>query len=155
LLAVVKSLAHRVTLHHRVDREVLADIAQRLDKRQLTEPVEVVVKQRRRRTRKVEQPLEDESLPLYVVLNGVAGQKLPLSRLARRIANEPGAAAHHHHRLMTGSLPVHQQLDRDEVANRQRVSGRVEADIGSADTAREVGAQGFLVAGLVQEAAAR
>ena len=53
---------------------------------------------------------------------------------------------------MARLLKVHQQLDRDEVADGQRVSRRVKADIRGANARGQVARQAGIIGGLVQQA---
>ena len=152
LVAVVESLAHRVALDHRIDREVLSDIAQHVDKAQLAQPRQVVLKLGPVAAREVKQALEDLALRGDVGLDELRRHQLSLCRLAGRVADKTGATAQQDHRLMTCALPVHQQLDRNKVANGQRVRRGVKARICPSRAACKMRAELRLVGHLMQQA---
>ena len=53
------------------------------------------------------------------------------------VAFKTGTAPKHYQRLSAGTLEMHQQHDRDEVAELQAARGRVEADIAGQGPLRE------------------
>ena len=59
----------------------------------------------------------------------VRGRQRPLAGPAARVADEPRAAAHQHHRPMSGALQVHESHHRHQVADVQARRRRVEPGV--------------------------
>ncbi len=64
-----------------------------------------------------------------VVVDLLEGQHRPLGPLAAGVADHAGAAAHQHDGRAAEPLQPGERHDRDEVADVERVGGRVEADV--------------------------
>jgi hypothetical protein len=131
LLAIVQTVAHRVSLDHRVDREVLPDVAQHVDEAEPVEPRGVVDDPRAVRALRIEidQLLHDLALTGDIGPDRFFIEERALDVLARRIADLARAAAHQDDRLVSGVLPVLEQHHRDDVADREAVLRGIEAAI--------------------------
>ena len=107
------------------------------------EPVEVVDQDRPVRAgREVEEPLELAADRRDVGLERLAIEQVPLGRAPRRVADHPGPAADQRDRPAPEPLQPEQPEDRDQVADVERVRGRVEADVaGDRPARREPGRQ--------------
>jgi hypothetical protein len=57
------------------------------------------------------------ALPLQVLTDLLGRQQRPLGTLTRRVADQPGAAAHQHDRLVPAALQVRQQHQRQGIAH--------------------------------------
>ena len=153
LLAALQALAHRVLLDHHVDREVLADVAQHLDERRAcraSRRCSTMLRGVRRRL-EVEQALEDPALAprrLRSTCSRVSSWRsasLPEDRRSarcRRPSSRPACARR---------AESAQQHDRHQVADGERVRGRVEAAVDHARASRDA-LSGLSVGLLVQKA---
>ena len=133
----------RLLLHHHVDGEVLADVAQEVDEGErhllVRQPVGVVAHQRPDFLGvEVQEALHLIALPLEVLPDLLAGEQRALAALAAGIPDEAGAATHQHDRLVAGELEVPQQHQRHQVAELQAGRGRVEAAVHGAPPFGEV-----------------
>ena len=96
---------HRLLLKHHVHREVLPDVAQEVDEPLGDEPFGVVEQQRGALAgAELEEPRHLIALALEILADLLLGEQRPLARLARRIADEAGAAAHQHDRPVAVAL---------------------------------------------------
>src|SRR5438445_683039 len=143
---------HRLLLQHDVHAEVLADVAQEVHQPLVDQPVGVVQHQGPRLFGvEVEEPLHLIALPLQVLADLLAREQRALARLAARVANQSGAAAHQHDGFVAVELEVAQQHQRHEIAELQAGRGRVEAAVHRAPSPGEVLRQ--LLRGVVHEPA--
>jgi hypothetical protein len=126
LLAPLQPLLHRVALHHRVDREVLAHVAEKLHEVERAEPLGVVDHERAVGRRvEVEVAPELRADAAEVAVEHLAREQLALLLLAARVADEPGAAAD------DGDGPVPRALEPHEVDDLQQAAGVEAAAVGS------------------------
>ena len=96
---------HRLLREHVVHGEVLPDVAQERHRAHRGEPVGVINQAGRiRRGAEVEEMLELRANPRDVRLDLLGRLERPLYRLAARVANEAGAAAHDSDGAVPGSL---------------------------------------------------
>ncbi len=127
---------HGIAVEHHVDREVLAHIAQELDRGQLTGPGQVVLHDRPcRRLVELDEPLQLSTDALGPVGDGVRGLHGALPAVAG-VPDHPGGPACQHDRTVSGLLESAQREQRNEVAGVQAGRGRVESRI---DRERPVG----------------
>ncbi len=127
---------HRVAVEHDVDREVLADVAQELDRRHLRGPGQVVLDDGAGgRLVELDEPLELAADPVGPLGDGVGGVERALAGLAR-IADHAGRAAGQHDRPMSGLLKPPQRQQRHQMAGVQARRGGVEARIDGDGSAR-------------------
>ena len=119
-----------VLREHVRDREVLPDVAQELQHRQLAQPVEVVDHDGGVRALEREEALQLRADSREVRLERRAIQQVPLGGGARRVADHAGAAADEHDRPAAALLEVDEGRDRHEVADVERRTGRVEPVVG-------------------------
>ena len=115
---------------HVRDREVLPDVPQELEHRDLAEPVEVVDHDRRRRAVEVEESLELRADPGEVRLERRPVEEVPLRRRAGRVADHPRSAAHEDDRAAAPPLEMDERRDRHEVSDVERRAGGVEPVVG-------------------------
>ena len=141
----------RLLAHHLVDGEVLADVAQELEGREIGQPVGVVEQ---------EGPVEIEELAqlgadvLEVRLDGLEGEELALVLLAARVADHAGAAAGEGDGAVPAVLEPAQGAELEEVAHVEAVGARVEAGVEGDGGARVVEPLGQVGVGhLVDQAA--
>ena len=106
-----------VLREHVRDREVLPDVAQELQHRQLAEPVEVVDHDGGIRPLEREEALQLRPDPGQVRLERRAIQQVPLGRGARGVADHPRAATDKHDRPSAALLEMDERRDRHEVAD--------------------------------------
>ncbi len=100
----VQPAADGVAVEHHVDREVLADIAQELDRRHRRRPGEVVRHHRARgRVVEIDEPLQLAADALGPLGDGVGGVEGALAGVAR-VADHPGRSAGQHDRA--GARPA-------------------------------------------------
>ncbi len=142
----------RLFRQHLVDAEVLADVAEELDRGEALRPVEVVD-----HDRGVLALEGQERLDLAAQPPDPAGDRLRRVQRALRgrawVADLPGRAAHQRQRPVAGLLePAHGE-HLHQVPHVQGGRGRVEAAIERDGTVRERLAQGVLVGGLGEEPA--
>ncbi len=76
----------------------------------------------------------EEALQLGPDRPGVGLERLAIEQVALagtpgRVADHPGPATHQGHRPAAEALQVEQPEDRDEVADMERIRGRIEADV--------------------------
>ena len=143
--ALAHARGHRLLGEHRRDAEVLADVAQQLDRGQLADPVEVVLEDR-------ERILVGEQVPeLLADLGGPGDDRLGIVELAflalaAGIADQAGAAAGEGDRRVAGELEAAQRDDDLQMADvkraRCRVVARVDADAAVAQGLGELVAGG-------------
>ena len=135
--ASIEALLNGVLGQHVGHGEVLADVAQVLDQRQLAQPVEVVREHGLGGTRReVEEPLQLRADRGHVALDRRRVEQVPLGRAPRWIADHPGPATDERHRPSTEPLEADQPEDRHEVADVQRLPRGVESDVGGDRPAR-------------------
>ena len=120
--------SHDVALEHPVHREVLADVAQEVDRRQARRPVVVVDDRGGVRAVEADERLDLSAYPLAPVLDRVERVQRPLRALLR-VTDHAGGAADQDVRRVAGRLQPARGGQLDEVAHVQARSGRVEADI--------------------------
>ena len=138
----------RVAVEHHVDREVLADVAEELDRRQLARPGQVVLDDRAgRRIVEVDEALELTADPVGPVGDGVGGVQGALAGVAR-VADHAGGAAGQHDRPMPGLLKPPQRQQRNQMAGVQARRGRVESRIDGDGSGGQLGRQRVPVGGL-------
>ena len=75
------------------------------------------------------------------MLHLFTGQHIPLGAAPRWIANPTGGPSHQRDGTMSSPLKVHQQHDRYQVANMQRIGGRVKTRVHSDFFALQQGIQ--------------
>ncbi len=129
--------AHGLLGHHRVDAEVLADVAQVLDQVDLCEPVEIVDHQRGVRAGEVEVTFELAARDGGVAGDLLHGLQVALSRLAAGIADHAGTGADDDDGPVTSALEVRQRHHGDEVADLQAGVAGVETAIDGERSGRE------------------
>ena len=138
---------------HDVDREVLADVAQELQRGLAAGPVEVVRDERAgRRAVELHEPLELAPDPVGPLGDGRDAVERALARVAR-IADHPGGAAREHDRPGARLLEPAQREQRDEVARVQAGRGRVEPAVEREHARGQVAPQCVGVGALRDEAA--
>ena len=120
--------SHDVALEHPVHREVLADVAQEVDRGQARRPVVVVDDRGGVRAVEADERLDLPAYPLAPVLDRVERVQRPLRALLR-VTDHAGGAADQDVRRVAGQLQPTRGGELDEVAHVQARSGRVEADI--------------------------
>jgi hypothetical protein len=155
LLAVVEPRLYRLLLHHHVDAEVLADVAEGLDVAQPAQPVEVVDDRVVGALNRAEDGLVDRALSVDIGRDDVGGVELALGGLARGVADEARAAPHDDDGGVPRALDMGEEHDRDEVADREAGRRGVEPRVDLAGGVRgvgEVGAQAVRVGALVEQA---
>ena len=129
LLVAVDALLYRFLLDHGVDREVLADVTQEIERTHRTKPVEVVGHDGRVGAVEVE---KGGHLPANLVDpagDDVGRVELAFGCLEAGVADHAGGAANQRDRCMPGLLETLEQQDRHQMAEMQAVGGRVEAAI--------------------------
>ena len=117
LFTGLETVAHRVALDHRVDREVLADVAQETQQVDLAEPIEVVDHLRRVGAVEVEKAGQLPMNCLGVGSHRVIVEQDTLLRLAARITDQAGTAADQRDRPMSGQLQPSQRQDGQQRAD--------------------------------------
>jgi len=126
----VESGLHGLLLHHDVDREVLADVAQEVHQALLYQPVGVVEHERARVLRvEVQQPSHLVALAVHVVPDLVLGEERPLGLLTAGVTDHARATAHQYDRLVAVELKVPQQNERHQISDLQARCGGVEAGV--------------------------
>ena len=126
-------LLDRILGEHVRDREMLADVAQEVDQAELAQPV-VVVDQLRRRSGPGVKSRNRASWPpdpgdvAHQRLASSAGRGPPIGTTGRRSCPVPPPTSGD--RPVAVALQVEQPEDRHEVADVQRIGGRVEAVVG-------------------------
>ena len=129
---------------HPVDREVLADVAEEVDGRQLRGPVEVVDDLRGVGAVEVEELLDLGADLRHPFFDDLTWVERPFPRHAR-VADEAGGAADEGQRVVSGLLEAGGGKQLDEVAHVQARGRRIETDI----IGQRLLGQGFLQGGLV------
>ncbi len=127
---VLKPVFHAILRQHVVDRDVLADVADEVEKAHVLEPVVVVHHACCLRTFEVEEALELGLLAGQIVLNRRRVQELPLRRLAAGISHPPRRTSHKRDGPTSCPLPMQQQHHGNQVPDVQRICGRVKPHIG-------------------------
>ena len=129
-VVAIQALLNRFLIDHLVDGEVLADVTQEGQHVHAAEPVVVVG-----RDSAVAAAVEiEERRNLFAdflnpLVHRIGGVQLALRRFEARIADEAGGAAHQRHRLVAGQLEALQAQQRNQMAQMQAVSGRIETAI--------------------------
>jgi hypothetical protein len=134
-------------LHHLVDREVLADVAQEVDQAELPQPVEVVDDPHGRAFAGLEESrqLRRELPRVRAHLLGV--EQLPLAGLAGRIADHPGGAPHQRDDLVAVTAQVRHRHERHQRPRVQAGGRGVEPGVDDGrrgEQLREIGGGGLL-----------
>src|SRR5205814_1929371 len=94
---------------------MLADVAEKRDQLQRTEPVGVVDDARRVARRvEIEEPLELRADAFQVGVNLFDGEQRPFLRLSAGIADQSGAAADERDRGMSGALQAREEENRQQ-----------------------------------------
>ena len=124
----LEAALHDVARQHPVDREVLADVAQEVDRRQARGPVVVVDHRRGVVALEGQERLDLAAYPLHPVLDGVERVEGALPRVPR-VADHAGRAADQGVRRVAGVLEPLRGQHLDQVAHVQARRGRVEADV--------------------------
>ena len=120
---------HRVAVEHDVHREVLADVAEELDRRQLPGPRQVVLDDGAgRRVVELDEAFQLAPDPVGPVGDGVGGVQGAFAGLAR-VADHPGGAAGEHDRPVSGLLKAPQRQQRHQMAGVQARRGGIEARV--------------------------
>ena len=127
-----QTLLYRILGHHVVYRNVLAYIANEIQKGNALHPVVVVhhfgpVGQRTAEIEKTTQLLFDA---LLIVPQGGLIEQIALGIFHRRVANHPGSPTYQHNGLVTGYLKMLQHHHAHQVSDVQRIGRRVDAHIG-------------------------
>ena len=153
-LLAIQAQLHRVEGQHAVDREMPAEVSQKLDVVELVEPIGVVGHDRvARAVAEAEELTEDALDARHVGGDLLVALKLAGLVLAGGVADPRGAAAHQHDRLVAEALEPAQHHDRDQIADMKRAGGDVVADVGDRGPLRETRVEALRVRALVQEAA--
>ena len=126
--AGLEPAAHHVTGEHPVDREVLADVAEEVDRGQARGPVVVVHHRGPVVALELEERLDLAMHLLDPTLDGVERVERALSRLTG-VTDHAGGTADQDVRRVPGELQPLGREQLDEVAHVQARSGRVEADV--------------------------
>ena len=109
---------HGLAAHHRVDRKVLADIAQKIQQVGLAQPVGIVDHPGRVRTRlEIEKRLQLKANRLDILVDLVDSHQLTLFGAERRVADHPGPAPDKRNRRVPVALQADQPHDRHKTAN--------------------------------------
>ena len=114
----------RILGEHVRDREMLAGVAQEVDQRQRSEPVEVVDHDRARVGREVEEPLELDPDGRDVGFERGDVEQVALGGTARRVADHARPATDDRERPAAEALQAEQPEDRHEVADVERRARR-------------------------------
>ncbi len=133
LIRAGEALAHRLAGQHGVDREVLADVPQKIEGGHLPHPVGVVDQQRRR------QPFARRQQRFYLgrqaghpALHRLGAVEAALARLEAGIADKTGGPAHQGHRGVARQLEAAQHQQRHQMADMQAAGGGIEAAVDGA-----------------------
>ena len=128
--AVVRRHARLIAFgrQHLVDGEKRADVAHEVDEVQVTQPV-AVVDDDGLVLREVEEPAHLLPDARDVAVDRFHGHHLAHVRLAGRVANHGGTAAHQGDGTVSGALHVRHGHDRNVVADVQGVGCRIETDV--------------------------
>ena len=113
---------------HAVDREVLADVAEEVDRREVRGPLVVVDHRRGVVALEGQERLDLLLHPGHPLVHGVERVHGPLAAVAR-VADQPGGATDEEVRHVAGVLEPAGGHDLHEVAHVQARRGRVEADV--------------------------
>ena len=143
---------HHVAGEHPVDREVLADVAEEVDRRERRGPVVVVDHRRRVVALEAEERLDLRTDPLGPVLHRVERVERPLPGLLG-VADHAGGAADQRVRRVAGVLEPAGGHQLDQVAHVEARRGRVEADIEPDAALGQRGAQRVAIRGVGEQAA--
>ena len=150
-VVAVDAALDRLLLKHPVDREILAHVTQQLDGGQVLGP-DIIVGD----LRTVAGVALEEAAHLALDLFGadievLTAGKLAFLVLARRIADEPGGAAHEEDGIVSGALHAGKTQERDEVADVQAFGGGVEPAIHGRALLGQVVAHLLLVRNLIDQ----
>ena len=119
---------HRVAVEHDVHREVLADVAEELDRRQLPGPRQVVLDDGAGgRVVELDEPFQLPPDPVGPVGDGVGG--VTSFAGVARVTDHPGGAAGQHDRPVSGLLKAPQRQQWHQMAGVQARRGGIEARI--------------------------
>jgi hypothetical protein len=119
---------NHIALQHPVHREVLADVAQEVDRGQARRPVVVVDDGRGVGPLEPDERLDLTAYPIAPVLHGVEGVQGAF-RAVLGVADHAGGAADQDVRRVAGDLQAARGDQLHEVAHVQAGRGRVEADV--------------------------
>ncbi len=140
LIRAGQPLAHRFAGQHGVDREVLADVAQKIEGGHLLHPVGVVDQQRRC------QPFAGWQQRFYLgrqtgypALHRLGAVEVALGRLEAGIADKAGGTAHQCHRGVARQLEAAQHQQWNQMADVQAASGGIEPAVDGARGGKMVG----------------
>ena len=129
-LLPVQPQLHAIEGKHAVDGEVRSDIAQQFDIAELTQPIVIVdhycIGGAITESKEAFENLADRG---DVGRNLIIREHLPALVLAGGVAHLGSPAAHDHDGLVPGLLKLAQHHDGDQVADMERRTGRIEADI--------------------------
>ena len=127
----IHARAHRVFRQHVVHREVLAHVAQEIHHRDHGQPVGVVDDARRVGAHLEIQELRQLRPDLFqICCDAVLALQLTFLALAARVADQAGAAACQHDRVVSEALQPRQSHQRQEVPDLQAVGCGIKADVG-------------------------
>ncbi|MNH09643.1 hypothetical protein D3C79_691040 [compost metagenome] len=153
LIRASQPLAHRFPRQHGVDREVLADVPQKIEGGHLPHPVGVVDQHRGRQPLARGQQRPDLGGQAdHPALHGFAAVEAALGRLEAGIADEAGGAPHQGHWGVTRQLEAAQHQERHQMTYVQAAGSGIEAAVEGARLG-EVGGQGRRVGHLGHQAA--
>ena len=126
LIGALEAGLDRLLGHHLVDREVLAHVAEVLERGELAQPVCVVEQQG---TVEVEELAQLGPDAFEVPLDGLQVEQLALVLLAPRVADHARAASRERDRRVAGVLEPPQGAQLQQVAHVEAVGARVEAGV--------------------------
>ena len=149
----VEAGAHRVALHHGVDREVLAHVAQERQHGHVLGPVQVVHQQGRVGAFEFHEARRLGADRFHPAFDDARIVQRTLATAPGRIADQPGCAAEKHDGPMPGKLEPPQHQQRHEIAHLQAGRRGVEAGVDDARRARQVRVQAIAVRDLGKQAA--
>jgi hypothetical protein len=124
------TLLYRLLLHHRIDRKVLADIAQEGEHIEILGPVEVIDHDRGLTPRiKVDKPGHLRTNLVDPASDDIGGIQLPLLGLEARITDQPGCTTDQRNGPVSGQLETPQHQQRHQRADVQTVRRGVKAAV--------------------------
>ncbi len=127
--ACLEAGAHRLLGEHPVHAEVLADVAQEVDRRQRLGPIEVVRQHGRVVTLEADEPLDLPTDALHPAGDHIALVQHAFRAAAARVADEPGRATHQADRPVACQLEPSHRDELHEVAELEARRGGIEAAV--------------------------
>ena len=140
LIRASQPLTHRLPRQHGIDREVLADIPQKIEGGHLPHPVAIVDQLRGRQALIGGQQRPDLGRQAGdPTLHGIGTVEAALGRLEAGIADKAGCPAHQCHRGVARQLEAAQHQERHQMTDMQAAGGGIEPAIDGARGGKMIG----------------